>query len=569
MNKILGQLTSKRRIYLLKVYLVLSTIIVTFLTISSFYLHSTLLRYICSGNLLLMFIAILTLKFKPEISRLIYLTVYPFAVFFCAMLFGKDASIEIYYTFYYLLLFIIFSYRTEKTHIVLFASIATILWLLLITFNFTINDYEDISQEGVSTIVYPISFVGNFILILFTLIHFSYANAKSLKKKRLDKKNALDFLELKTIYLKAINQEIREPLNAIIGLTHILREDKPREDQKNNIESLHKSSKNLLELLNNVLNLDDLESKKTKLNTKPTNLTLLINEIIAIHHNKCAEKNIDLNVSIDSNFPTILIDNIRYSQIINNLLSNAIKFTHKGKIDLKIVVKTVNSSSITFSTEITDTGIGIPEDKLPLIWEKFTQATESTTRLYGGTGLGLPIVMEIVKSMNSNISIKSTPNVGSKFYFDLTTEITKVKDAMIEESIESKLANTLHKEQKAKHILIADDNNVNNLVLKNILKKDSYNIDVVVNGLEAVKATKKKAYDLILMDLDMPVMDGEEAIKEIRKFNIIVPIIIITASNSFNKDTFTGLNINKTISKPFIPKDLLATISDVFNISKY
>jgi signal transduction histidine kinase/CheY-like chemotaxis protein len=516
-----------------------------------------------------MFIAILTLKFKPEISRLIYLTVYPFAVFFCAMLFGKDASIEIYYTFYYLLLFIIFSYRTEKTHIVLFASIATILWLLLITFNFTINDYEDISQEGVSTIVYPISFVGNFILILFTLIHFSYANAKSLKKKRLDKKNALDFLELKTIYLKAINQEIREPLNAIIGLTHILREDKPREDQKNNIESLHKSSKNLLELLNNVLNLDDLESKKTKLNTKPTNLTLLINEIIAIHHNKCAEKNIDLNVSIDSNFPTILIDNIRYSQIINNLLSNAIKFTHKGKIDLKIVVKTVNSSSITFSTEITDTGIGIPEDKLPLIWEKFTQATESTTRLYGGTGLGLPIVMEIVKSMNSNISIKSTPNVGSKFYFDLTTEITKVKDAMIEESIESKLANTLHKEQKAKHILIADDNNVNNLVLKNILKKDSYNIDVVVNGLEAVKATKKKAYDLILMDLDMPVMDGEEAIKEIRKFNIIVPIIIITASNSFNKDTFTGLNINKTISKPFIPKDLLATISDVFNISKY
>ena len=569
MNKILGQLTSKRRIYLLKVYLVLSTIIVTFLTISSFYLHSTLLRYICSGNFLLMFIAILTLKFKPEISRLIYLTVYPFAVFFCAMLFGKDASIEIYYTFYYLLLFIIFSYRTEKTHIVLFASIATILWLLLITFNFTINDYEDISQEGVSTIVYPISFVGNFILILFTLIHFSYANAKSLKKKRLDKKNALDFLELKTIYLKAINQEIREPLNAIIGLSHILREDKPREDQKNNIESLHKSSKNLLELLNNVLNLDDLESKKTKLNTKPTNLTLLINEIIAIHHNKCAEKNIDLNVSIDSNFPTILIDNIRYSQIINNLLSNAIKFTHKGKIDLKIVVKTVNSSSITFSTEITDTGIGIPEDKLPLIWEKFTQATESTTRLYGGTGLGLPIVMEIVKSMNSNIYIKSTPNVGSKFYFDLTTEITKVKDAMIEESIESKLANTLHKKQKAKHILIADDNNVNNLVLKNILKKDSYNIDVVVNGLEAVKATKKKAYDLILMDLDMPVMDGEEAIKEIRKFNIIVPIIIITASNSFNKDTFTGLNINKTISKPFIPKDLLATISDVFNISKY
>ena len=278
-----------------------------------------------------------------------------------------------------------------------------------------------------------------------------------------------------------------------------------------------------------------------------------MNDIVQIYTAKCKEKNIELVLIIDDSFPNIQLDRLRYSQIINNLVSNAIKFTHKGTVTIQIIKNEIVNNTVSFTTQVTDSGIGIPEDRIPVIWDKFTQANSSTTRLYGGTGLGLPIVKNIVETMGSQIFVESEEKVGTNFYFDLSKKINNID---IVEEIE------IIYNLQGKRILIVDDNKINILVCKQILEKQGIIVEEAYNGYEALEASKKNTYDLILMDLNMPIMSGNDAIKEIRKINTTIPILILTASKVINIKNIDAIGVNGFIYKPFEPKDLLNQINE-------
>ena len=319
------------------------------------------------------------------------------------------------------------------------------------------------------------------------------------------------------------------------------------------------SGENLLELLNNVLNLNELESQKTSLHFVKTNIHKLLDDLLRVHRANCSEKNIQLHLKIDNKFPEILLDKVRYQQVLNNLISNSIKFTNEGEINIEIIKKKQTKNTLIFTTIVKDTGIGIPEDKINAIWNKFTQATMSTTRLYGGTGLGLPIVKKIVESMGSKIFLKSKLGEGSAFYFDLENKLSST-------SVSKKVAVNSKKKINLsnKKILITDDNKINIMVCKQILKKLKCTTSEAYNGLEALSSVKNNDYDLILMDLNMPIMDGNTAIKEIRKFNTTVPILIITASNDTNPEDFKEDAVSGFIFKPFDPEELLKNVNQIF-----
>lgn len=563
MNSILGSDIHPKRKKLLKLYIILCTAIAFAFFCLSYYVKAYNVCSIFLGTLSFCFISIFLLDKKPKLSRLLFVLNYLFTVFIISIAFGREGDIEFFFSFLYLLLFIFYSYKKERKHIFFFLIVTTIFWMLLILkeFNFFyVPKIIDINPVYIKKYIYPLSFLGNYILVLVALVNFSIENSKLKKIENSSKNKALELLNLKTIFLKSFNKDIREPLNSIIGLSHILKENNPREDQKKNIKALNLSGENLLELLNNVLNLNELESQKTNLNFVETDMNKMLKNVHKIHSSNCAEKNIEFHIKIENDFPKILLDKVRYRQILNNLISNSIKFTNKGEVNIEIIKKKKTKNSLIFRTIVKDTGIGIPEDKIHSIWNNFTQATMSTTRLYGGTGLGLPIVKKIIESMGSKIFIDSKLGEGSTFYFDLEN---KLSTTVVSKKI------TLNPKQSInlsnKKILITDDNNINIMVCKQILKKLKCTTFEAYNGLEAVNAVKNNDYDLILMDLNMPIMNGNIAIKEIRKFNTTVPILIITASNDSNPKDFKEDDISGFIFKPFDPEELLKNVRQIFN----
>jgi CheY-like chemotaxis protein len=359
--------------------------------------------------------------------------------------------------------------------------------------------------------------------------------------------------------LSTMSHEIRTPLNAVIGLSHILEDNKPRKDQVENIEALNYSGKILLNLLNNVLDFSKMDSTEIELNNTPTNLPLALKQIKKIHETGCIQKGIIMNLDIDTDIPIVWLDAVRYNQVVNNLVTNAIKFTDKGSVTLRIKKLNTTNNKIKILTEIIDTGIGIPTEKHRDIWEVFKQASNTTNRLYGGTGLGLPIAKSIIESMGSTVHIDSEDGKGSHFYFEVDLKIASNKDLK---------DNNLKIEYNfiGKKVLLVEDNLINIMVGKQILEKAKLSVEVAENGLEAINMVKENRYDIVLMDIQMPVMDGYTAVKEIRKFNKELPIFALSAS-VFNevKDKIEDCGMDGFIVKPFDPEDLLNRIEDAIN----
>jgi CheY-like chemotaxis protein len=302
-----------------------------------------------------------------------------------------------------------------------------------------------------------------------------------------------------------------------------------------------------------------MQSTTIELDEIPVDLSLAVKQIKKIHEANCLRKGIIMNLKVDNNIPIVLLDIIRYNQIINNLISNAVKFTDQGSVTLKISKTNETATSLNLLTEVIDTGIGIPEDKQETIWEAFTQATSSTSRLYGGTGLGLPIVKSIVETMGASVKISSDIHKGSRFYFYIDLKIASNKE--LQKITQSKQHNFL-----GKKILLVEDNLINVMVGKQILEKAKLTVDVANNGLTAVKMVKENKYDLILMDIQMPIMDGYTATVEIRKFNKDIPILALSASVFMEvKDKINESGMNGFIFKPFDPQDLLNQIEEEIN----
>ncbi|PQJ80933.1 two-component system sensor histidine kinase/response regulator [Polaribacter porphyrae] len=511
------------------------------------------------SSLVYLAIIFLAKKGNLRISRFLYFITLNTGIITTASYIGQEGGVEFMLMYALALPFLTFSFKREKHYIFSLSLFSILFWILLYVTDFNLITDFKIDQNIASRTIYPISIVATLCLVTFQLIYFSYQNAQHFSNIHYNKDEALEASTAKSKFLSTMSHEIRTPLNAIIGLSHILGDNKPKQDQIENIEALNYSGKILLNLLNNVLDFSKMQSTKIELDEIPTDLSLATKQIKKIHENSCLKKGIEMNLFIDDDIPSVKLDIVRFNQVINNLVTNAIKFTDKGSVTLKIEKLHQTEKEITLKTEVTDTGIGIAKDKQKTIWEPFTQASSSTNRLYGGTGLGLPIVKNIINTMNSDVFIESDINKGSKFYFTLQLKIASTVALKKEKTKKSHNFD-------GKKLLIVEDNLINVMVGKQILEKVNFKVDVANDGLQAVHKIKENNYDIVLMDIQMPVMDGYTATKEIRKFNTNIPILALSASVFMEvKDKINECGMNGFIFKPFEPQDLLNQINETIS----
>ena len=549
---------SKRRVRLMFVLTLINIGFAIFCTILSHQFGFIWLRdYNALNTLAYVLAAYLALKEILNWSRVIYLLTSNVGLAVIASYVGREGSVEFVYMFNIGLPFILFSFRREKYLVFIFTLIPLLFWTILYLTDFDLFTVRKLDKISASEYIYPISIASTIFLVIFQLIYFCLLNMRyfsNIRKKRVE---ALEASEAKSQFLSTMSHEIRTPLNAIIGLSHILADNEPRKDQLENINALSYSGKILLNLLNNVLDFSKMQSTNIELDPIPTDLSLAVKQIKKIHEASCLRKGIEMKLDVDDDIPIVMLDIVRYNQIVNNLVSNAIKFTDKGKVTLKIKKYFAYDDNVEILTQVTDTGIGIEEDKQQTIWEAFSQASNTTSRIYGGTGLGLPIVKSIVETMDSEIKVESEIGEGSTFYFILDLKVVP------EQELEKKTKKRKNNLEGIK-VLLVEDNLINVMVGQQILEKAKLIVDVANDGMSAVEKIKEKDYDVVLMDIQMPVMDGYTATKEIRKFNKELPILALSASVFMEvKDKISASGMNGFIFKPFNPEDLLDQIHRV------
>ena len=511
------------------------------------------------GTLIYVFNAYLTKKVSIKIPRLIYFLCLNAGITITASFIGKEGGVEFMLMYALSLPFMVFSFTKEKKQIVLFILIPILLWTLLYFTKFNLITTTKIDIEKASRIIYPISIIITLFLVTFQLIYYSYLNFNNFSSIHNSREDAIEASNAKSNFLSTMSHEIRTPLNAVIGLSHILNDNDPRKDQIENIEALNYSGKILLNLLNNVLDFSKMQSTTIELDSIPTNLSVAIKQIKKIHQTACKGKGIKMVLEIDDHLPIVLLDIVRFNQVINNLITNAIKFTDKGSVTLKIKKEEESDENINLLVEVVDTGIGIPKNKQETIWEAFTQASSTTNRLYGGTGLGLPIVKSILKAMGTEAKIKSKKGNGSKFYFNVDLKISSNHEL-------NKTKQKKNRDITGKKVLLVDDNLINIMVGKQILEKAALKVDRANDGLVALNMVKENEYDVVLMDLQMPIMDGYNATIEIRKFNKTLPILALSGAVFMEvKDKINESGMNGFIYKPFNPEDLLNKIEAAIN----
>jgi CheY-like chemotaxis protein len=375
---------------------------------------------------------------------------------------------------------------------------------------------------------------------------------------------AENFMKVKEIFLANMSHEIRTPMNAILGFTRLLYETELSNEQRGFIDAIHFSGENLLVIINDILDLSKIQSGKMNIEKSEFNIHELLNNILTVLRPKAQEKGLKLICKIDPLIiPVIKGDSVRLNQVLSNLISNAIKFTEKGSVNLDISSVTSENSNVLFQFRVKDSGIGIPPDKQSLIFDSFVQASDDTTRKYGGTGLGLSIVKSLVSLQEGKITVESEPGIGSTFTVHLPFE------RVAESKFASPTPYFSHAESfdqiRGAAILVVEDNAVNQLLVKKVLEKTGCKIDIASNGLEAVEYIKTKKYDVILMDIQMPQMDGYEATQYIRTKLPLpqsqIPIIAMTA-HAFGSDVTRciAVGMNDYISKPFKADDLYLKI---------
>ncbi|MBU2906488.1 response regulator [Arenibacter algicola] len=548
---------SSRRVKLVFCLSLLTTIISTIWFFIAKSLDIGDLSYFIGATIPLFIIsALVSKKGNLTIARVIYLIAFNLSVTLTASFIGKAGSVEFILMFALALPFVTFSFRRERLFIVIFSGLSMMLWFLLYYTNFDLFTNTHMDPELAGKYVYPISIGTTILLVTYQLIYFSYINAQYYSSIHSQREEAIEESNAKSRFLSMMSHEIRTPLNAITGLSHILGDSNPRKDQEQNIEALNYSGKILLNLLNNVLDFSKMESTTISLDPIPTNIMLAVKQIKKIHEPSCLRKGITLELEIDDDLPVVQLDIVRFNQVINNLVSNAIKFTDEGSVTLKITKLNETADTVLLHTEIKDTGIGIAQDQHEKVWQAFTQASTSTNRLYGGTGLGLPIVKSIVEAMGSQVKINSEPGVGSSFNFDL--ELKLASNEELEQATQKK-----EHDLKGKRILLVEDNQINVMVGRQILEKANLVVDVAYDGQEAVNKVRENDYDAVLMDIQMPIMDGYTASKEIRKFNTDTPIMALSASVFMEvKSKIIESGMNGFIFKPFEPEALLDKIED-------
>lgn len=410
--------------------------------------------------------------------------------------------------------------------------------------------------------VYLLLFLGYVLFLFFQSIVLAFRFANILDEAR---KAALLGLRAKTEFLSTMSHEIRTPLNAVIGMTHLLLKSKPREDQEEQLGVLLFSARNLLSIVNDILDYNKIEAGKISFEQIPIDFGLICRNIVYGLQLQATEKGVECRLSIDPALSNkVMGDPTRMTQVISNLLQNAIKFTKEGWVSLRVTVIAEQAEHIRLLVAVEDTGIGIAPEKMEMIFDRFTQADSSTSRSFGGTGLGLSIARRILEMQQSQLKVRSEVGKGSVFSFEIDFPLSKEMSGKSDEQAMLK-AEMEGEEQEfvlqGAQILLVEDNPLNVKVAVAFLRRWGAEVEVAVNGAEALEKLDREKHHVVLMDLHMPILDGYEATKQLRARGETLPIIALTASlpKEVEHEAFLA-GLNAVVVKPFNPDELKQVI---------
>lgn len=362
---------------------------------------------------------------------------------------------------------------------------------------------------------------------------------------------AVSAMEAKSNFLSTVTHELRTPLYAVTGLTHLLLDENPADHQKEHLKSLKFSGDYLLNFINDILQINKIDADKLEPLNIEFKLKKVLADVVDSLQQNAKENNTKVVLDYDNNIPLNLLgDPLKISQVFMNLVGNALKFTKDGQVDVVAKLKDKDEDNVTVHFEVIDNGIGISEQQQKNIFDSFEQGSIQINREYGGTGLGLTIVKSLLGLFDSSINLKSKLGEGSTFYFDLDLKVeeTSLEDVPFEMTVEDF-------EFEGLHVLVVEDNKINQVITKKMLAKKGITCDIANNGNEAIDAAKNNEYACILMDIHMPGISGTEATIQIRKFNSEIPIIALTAiSMEDSLDEFYAAGCNAVVTKPFKPE---------------